>query len=336
MILVTGATGLIGSHLLFKLCTAQEQKIVALYRDSSKIKTVEKLFNYYNASKAINLLSKIDWQQCDVLDLPELEEQIQKVNFVYHCAAKVSYQRKDFREMIQINRVGTANVVNLCLKHNIQKLCYVSSTAAIGKPVKETETPLTENAKWNPDLPVSGYSMSKHLSEKEVWRGIEEGLDAVIVNPSVVFGPGDWNESSLTILKTLKKGMKFYPPGANAFVDARDVAEIMFKLMISNISAERFLCIGENSSFKNMMEIAAKKLNTKAPTIALKKWVMNIVWRIARFVSVISFTKAVLTKESVESTFGKTKFSNAKIKEAINHKFYSLNEMMDNAVKGKL
>lgn len=336
MILVTGATGLIGSHLLYKLCTAQDQKIVALYRDKTKIETVEKLFNYYDSGSAKNLLSKIEWHQCDVLDLPELEEQIQKVKFVYHCAAKVSYHRKDFRQMIQINRVGTANIVNLCLKHNVQKLCHVSSTAAIGKPVKETEAPLSENAKWNPDIPVSGYSMSKHLSEKEVWRGIEEGLDAVIVNPSVVFGPGNWNESSLTILKTLEKGMKFYPPGANAFVDARDVAEIMFQLMESDISAERFLCIGENSSFKNMMEIAAQNLKTKAPSIALKKWVMNIVWRIARMVSAITFTRAVLTKESVESTFGKTKFSNNKIKEALNHNFYSLNNMLENAVKGKL
>ncbi|SFT68059.1 Nucleoside-diphosphate-sugar epimerase [Lishizhenia tianjinensis] len=336
MILVTGASGLIGSHLLYKLSTSTNTSIRALYRDASKISRVKALFNFYNPQEGDALFEKISWVECNVLDLPELEEQIQDVDYIYHCAAKVSYQKKDFRSMVEINRGGTANLVNMALKHGIKKMCHVSSTAAVGKPVKESTIPIDETSKWNPDIPVSGYSMTKHLSEKEVWRGIEEGLNAVIVNPSVVYGPGDWNESSLTILKTLQKGMKFYPPGSNAFVDARDVANIMVQLMESNITAERYLCVGANTSFKEMMKTAAKHLGTKAPSIALPRTLANIAWRAAKLLSFFTFTPPVLTKDSIANTYATAVFSNEKIKQAIDYKFYTLDEMLENAVKGKL
>ncbi|MDX1445900.1 NAD-dependent epimerase/dehydratase family protein [Lishizhenia sp.] len=336
MILVTGASGLIGSHLLYKLTLSSNSPLRALYRDAAKMDKVKALFNYYNPEEGNTLFDKITWVKCDVLDLPELEEQIIGVDYIYHCAAKVSYQKKDFRKMVEINRGGTANVVNMALKHGVKKLCHVSSTAAVGKPVKESTTPINESSKWNPDIPVSGYSMTKHLSEKEVWRGIEEGLNAVIVNPSVVYGPGDWNESSLTILKTLQKGMKFYPPGSNAFVDARDVANIMVQLMESDISAERFLCVGANTSFQNMMETAAKHLGTKAPNIALPRFAANLAWRAAKLLSLLTFSQPVLTKDSIANTYATAVFSNEKIKNAIGYQFYSLDEMLENAVKGKL
>lgn len=336
MILVTGGSGLIGSHLLYKLCASTDEALRALYRDEAKLEKVKALFNFYDPANGAQLFNKISWVKCDVLDLPELEENIQDVDYIYHCAALVSYQKKDFRKMVEINRGGTANAVNLALKHDIKKLCHVSSTAAVGKPIKESLTPIDENSKWNPDIPVSGYSMTKHLSEKEVWRGIEEGLNAVIVNPSVVYGPGDWNESSLTILKTLKKGMKFYPPGSNAFVDARDVANIMIQLMTSEITAERYLCVGANTSFKQMMETAAKHFNTNAPSIALPRFLANLAWRVAKVMGYLTFSDPVLTKDSVANTFATTVFSNEKVKTALNYEFHTLDEMLENAVKGKL
>lgn len=336
MIFVTGGTGLIGSHLLYLICKSETDQIKAIYRDKSKINNTKKVFEYYDAENTNELFKKINWVECDILNLPELKEEMEGARQVYHCAALVSFRKKDFRQLIQINRVGTANVVNLSLHHNVEKLCYVSSTAAIGKPVNAANRILNENEKWNPDLKVSGYSMSKHLAEKEVWRGIEEGLSAVIVNPSVVFGAGDWNESSLTILKNVKKGLSFYPPGANAFVDARDVAHIMQKLTNSPIQAERFLCIGENVSFKTMLSTIASSLDKKPPHIKVGKLLMGIAWRLAWVGSLFSSKPASLTKSSVESSFETTRFDNQKVKKALNHTFHPLDEMIKNAVLGKI
>lgn len=336
MIFVTGGTGLIGSHLLYVLSKTETTRVKAIYRDESKIKNVKKVFEHYDSVAGSELFKKIDWVVCDILNLPELKEEMTGAEYVYHCAALVSFRKKDFRKLIQINRFGTANIVNLSLDLTIKKLCYVSSTAAIGKPINTGSRELTEDEKWNPDTKVSGYSMSKHLAEKEVWRGIEEGLSAVIVNPSVVFGAGDWNESSLTIFKNVNKGLAFYPPGGNAFVDARDVVSVMMNLMRSNSNAERYLCIGENASFKKMLSTIAFELNKKPPRLKVGKFLMGIAWRLAWLVSLFSSKPASLTKASVKSSFETTHFSNKKVTKELNYTFKKLDEMIENAVKGKI
>jgi dihydroflavonol-4-reductase len=203
MILVTGATGLVGSHLLFQLIEAGEN-CKALYRSEHKIKLVEKLFHYYNSPDAEILFSKIIWVKGDLNDPESLESLFLNVDYVYHCAAKVSFYKADFHSCLKENRTATANVVNYSLKNRIKKLCYVSSTAAIGS----NENGLTdETTPWEPGAEVSGYSISKFSAEKEVWRGIEEGLTAVIINPCLILGPGDWNSGSLSIFRSAKKGL---------------------------------------------------------------------------------------------------------------------------------
>ncbi|MGB0933267.1 MAG: NAD-dependent epimerase/dehydratase family protein [Lishizhenia sp.] len=336
MIFVTGGTGVIGSHLLYLLSKSETTPIKAIYRNELKIQNTKKIFTYYDEINGLELFNKIHWVACDILDLPQLKEEMTGAKHVYHCAALVSFQKKDFRQLIQTNRFGTANVVNLCLDLNIEKLCHVSSTAAIGKPINETKRELTEDEKWNPDVKVSGYSMSKHLAEKEVWRGIEEGLNAIIVNPSVVFGAGDWNESSLTIFRNVQKGLAFYPPGSNAFVDARDVVQIMYKLMQSSREGERYLCIGENATFKQMLSTIALTLNKKPPHIKIGKILMGFAWRLAWIGSLFSSKPAALTKSSVTSSFEHTVFSNQKIKTELAFSFKSLKEMVENAVNGKI
>lgn len=336
MILVTGGTGLIGSHLLYELTQNSQEEIYSTFRNKAKIETVKKVFEFYNSENGANAFEKINWIECNVLDIVKLEEIIQKAEFVYHCAAIVSFRKKDFSSMMKINRQGTANVVNLCLDHNIKKLVHISSTAAIGKPPKQEVRPLTENEKWVNASTNSGYSVAKYSSENEVWRGVEEGLNAVIVNPSVVFGAGDWQESSLTVLKSVERGLKFYPPGANAFVDARDVSRIMIQLMNSKISAERFLLIGENATFKNMLSTIAEKLNKKKPSIKVGKILMGFAWRLASFWGWITNKPSAITKETARSAFGTTEFDASKIKKELNYTFYNLEEMIDNAVKGKI
>src|SRR5690554_3655054 len=335
MVFVTGGTGLLGSHLLVKL-TQQHEKITAIYRNGSKLETVKKCFDYYLKEKSDEYFNKITWKACDVLDIPALKEVLKGHTIVYHCAAIVSFAKRDFNHMMDINRYGTANMVNLSLDFGIKKFCFVSSTAAVGKKDIPPEVEVDENGKWILTDETSGYSVTKYSAEKEVWRGMNEGLNAVIVNPSVIFGAGDWNESSMKIFKTVGKGLKFYSPGANAFVDARDVVNIMIELMNRNIFEDRFLCIGENARFKRLFDLIANNLNQKPPNKKVHPLLMGITWRLSVFWAGITFSKPLITKSAANNAFSTTKYSNAKIKEAIAYEFYTLEETVENAVKGRL
>jgi len=300
MILVTGATGLLGSNLLFEL-SKSEESLRALYRSEHKIAFVKKLFIRLDALHGEERFSKIEWLKGDVLDLISLDDAISGVSHVYHCAAMVSFRRRDFHQLIQVNRKGTANVVNVCLEKGIQKLCYVSSTAAVGKVKINGHFEVRETNKWVQTPDLNGYSNSKHMAENEVWRGMEEGLNAVIINPSVLFGPGDWNESSLTIFRTVANGLHFYTNGSNAFVDVRDVVETMIFLMNEPVSSERFLCTGTNVSFKDLLTYIAQAMNKKPPGFFANPFLSALAWRLVAIAELFG-KKPTLTKESVHSS----------------------------------
>ncbi|HIP33100.1 MAG TPA: NAD-dependent epimerase/dehydratase family protein [Crocinitomicaceae bacterium] len=332
MIFVTGGTGLLGSHLLIELSQSNDI-IKASYRSQKKIDQLKKLFQYYLKKDWEAHFNKIEWHQGDILDIPFLQDVMTDCTQVYHCAALVSFYRKDFNNCMKINREGTANIVNVCLDKNIDKLCYVSSTAAIGG---ENHKIISEKYKWKNTPTTSGYSISKYSAEKEVWRGIEEGLNAVMVNPCVILGAGNWNDSSLTIFKTMRKGVKFYPPGSNAQVDARDVAEIMMQLMNSNISSQRFLCIGSNQSFKELMTVIATENNVNAPSIAVKKWMVEPVRIFAGIASFFTRKKPSITRETINSLFGHLSYDNSKICAELNFEFRSLEETVKNGIEGRI
>jgi dihydroflavonol-4-reductase len=332
MIFVTGGTGLLGSHLLFEL-TKSATPVKAIFRNTSKLEVVKRVFKFYDQQNGLTRFNSIQWVNCDVLDVVTLAEEMEGCTHVYHCAAIVSFHKRDFNAIMKVNREGTANVVNCALDLGIEKLCYVSSTAAIGNG--NNDPIVTEETKWKQSPTTSGYSIAKYSAEKEVWRGIEEGLNAVIVNPCVIIGAGDWKESSMTMFRTIDKGLKFYTEGENAFVDARDIAEIMQKLMLSEIQNERFLCIGENAAFKTLFDKIALRLNKKQPTILVKPWLMGITWRLMALISLLPRIKSPITQETARSAFGKTVYSNEKIKKALDFKFRTLDEMVENAVEGR-
>ncbi len=333
MILVTGASGLVGSHLLMVL-TKNEDKVVAIYRNSKGISKVEKLFQHYFQSKAPELFKSIKWVQGDLLDLDFLNHLFKEYTFskVYHCAAFVSFHRSDFEKLIRQNREGTANVVNYSLKYGVKKLAYVSSTAAVGKS-KSVFT--TENDKWDPESGNSGYSISKFGAEKEVWRGIEEGLPAVIVNPCVILGPGNWNDSSLTLFKTIEKGLRFYPSGSNAVVDVRDVAFSLHTLMESNIVNERFLCVGTNITYKALFDQMAEKMNAKKPSIAVPRWLaVFVAFHLEKWNKLIG-KKGGLTYESARTSYNHISYSSEKLQKAISITFHPLDDTLQNAIEGR-
>ncbi len=325
---ITGGTGLLGAHLLFNLVSRGE-KVRALKRSNSNLKTAENIFKFYAPQE--NLFSKIEWVEGDVLDILSLEEGMKDCDFVYHCAATVSFAKKDKEQMFKINIEGTTNVVNVALKLNIKKLCHVSSTAALGGSTEDGK--ITEEKLWEEEKDRSNYAFSKKFSEMEIWRGIEEGLNAVIVNPSVIIGAGDEQKSSGALFQKVKKGLKYYTHGINAFVDARDVAEVMIQLMKGEYQSQRYLVFSENASFKEIFEQIADGIKLAPPTKEAKPWMAAILWRVEGIRSFLFGSEPLITKENAESAFRKAYYSNEKIKKELGFEFRTVKESIADAAK---
>ena len=329
MVFVTGGTGLLGTHILLELLSRGES-IRALKRPSSNLSQVKKVFDFYLKEKSENEFSKIEWIEGDILDVVSLEDGIKGCEKVYHCAGMVSFVKKDFRKMMKINKHGTANVVNVALSEGVNHLCYISSTSAI---CKDHTIPIsTENNKWVNSPENSNYAVTKYSAELEVWRGVEEGLDAVIVNPSVILGPGNWHESSTSIFKIVKNGLKFYTPGMNAFIDVRDVATIVAELSDRKIFNERFLVFSENVFFKDVFDKIAKEFHVKSPSVLVKPWMAGLAWRIEGFLRFFFGRKQNITKETAKSSMQIAQYSNQKIKDRINFEFISVDDSIKNTV----
>lgn len=332
MIFVTGGTGLLGRHLLVELAR-NEVQINAIYRDSSKIEEVKKCFEFYLGESAGISFQRINWIQCDMLNISELDEHMRGCDELYHCAGMVSFHKRDFSKMMEINRYGTANVVNCALKNTISKCCFVSSIAAIGnKDIAET-TLVDEEGKWLLTDTTTGYGISKFSAEKEVWRGINEGLNAVIVNPGVIFGAGKFSESSLAIFEYIRKHPSGFPIGATAYVDARDTAQIMVELMTQNSFNERYICVGENASYQQLFRIIAKKMGKELPQRPISPKKLMVVYRLLSILSTIAFSRSKLTKEIAQTSSETIMYSNKKVVEKTGHKFYSLEEMVTNVLE---
>jgi dihydroflavonol-4-reductase len=309
MILVTGGTGLVGSHLLFDLAQKGE-KVRALKRKNSDLTFVKNLFSSHP-----NLFEKIEWVEGDVLDIFSLEEAINGISKVYHCAAMVSFIPAEAEQMMKINITGTANVVNLCLENKIEKLCYVSSVSAINR-INEDET-IDENSQWAISKRNSNYAISKYGAEREVWRGSVEGLNAVIVNPAIILGPGNWKTGSTALFPQIWKGVKFYTDGTTGFVDVRDVTKAMILLMESEIHSERFIVSSENLNFKKIFDRIAEGLGKPKPFMYANGWMRSVAWRGEALKSFLFHTKPFITKETAFAAHKKVHFSNEKIKKAI-------------------
>lgn len=335
MILVTGSTGLIGSHLLYKLTSNNTLQIRALYRNPSKIEKVKSLFKYYDPLNGLERFNSIEWFSCDVLDIIQLQDAFIGVSKIYHCAAEVSFQRSGYTKMLKINREGTANVVNLALENPNSRLLFVSSTSAVSKDLDHPNAPVVETNKWVQQKDTSKYAITKYSGEKEVWRGIEEGLNAIIINPSMVLGAGNWNESSLTILKTIEKGLKFYTKGSNAFVDARDVADAMVLMMESSIHKERFLVTGTNISFKDAFSLIAKKMGKKEASIYASPFLSGLVWRFYAFMSIFG-VQPTITKETAASAHRNTLYDSSKFTSTFKFTFRSFEDTINNAIRGRI
>ena len=309
MIVVTGGTGFIGSHLLFHLVSSGN-KVRAMKRSSSSLGLTNKIFGYYSDNPQ-NLLDKIEWVDGDINDLDSFLDVISTDDSVYHTAAVVSFESADKSEIVRTNIQGTQNIVNACLEQNVQKLLFVSSIGALGRAT--TADVVTEETHFQTSSKNSMYSTTKYEAEKEVWRGIAEGLNAVIVNPSIVVGPGDWTKGSPQVFQTMWKGLKFYTIGMNGFIDVNDVVKAMIMLMDGKVSGERFILSTENVPYKQFFEWMAAEMNLPAPKYKAGLLLSGIGWRVLKLKSLLTGKRSSITQETAKTANTVYQYSNEKL-----------------------
>ena len=310
MILVTGGTGLVGSHLLFEL-TKSQQKIRALYRSQKTVDKVKQIFAYYTDSVDAQF-DRIEWIQSDLNDLPKLAEAFKGVTHVYHCAALISFDPNDYYKLRETNISGTANIVNLSVINGIQKLCYVSSVATMGyDPVK-----ITEETTWNPEDQQSVYAITKYEAEMEVWRGIQEGVPSVIVNPGVILGPGFFRSGSGGLFKRVYKGLRYVTEGVSGYVGVTDVIKGMVSLMNGDRKNERYIMVAENLSFLDFTTLISNAFKLAPPKKIAGKWMLSFAWRFDWLKHKLTGKKRLLTKNICKTLRTKSYYCSDKFLEA--------------------
>ena len=310
MIFITGASGLIGSFVCRELLL-QGYSIKALKRTTTDLHLVQ------------DIKDKIEWVEGDLLNVSEVGSYLERVKQVIHCAAFVSYDSKDEELMQQVNVEGTANLVNASLQHQIELFLHISSVAAIGKD--KTSDTSTEATQWTDDKP-SAYARTKYQAELEVWRGWAEGLKTLIINPSLVLGPGDWDKSSTQLFKYIWQENRFYTNGLVNYVDVRDVAEITVGLLESEVAGERFIVSGGSISYKSLFELIAREMNKKSPSIRVNSSMIRLAVLFERLRSKISGTSPMITDELKQVSRNHHQYANDKIKNKLDFEFRSLEE----------
>jgi len=327
MILVTGGTGLVGSHLLLDLVKSGK-KVKAIYRNASKLPEVKKIFScYVSAKEASFFFDSIDWVEADILDIPSLNEAFQNIKYVYHCAAVVSFNATNAKQLRRTNIEGTANIVNSCIKFNVEKLCHISSIATMDLALGENQ--IFENFTWHPEKEHSDYAISKYGAEIEVWRGTQEGLAAIIINPGVIIGPGFWNSGSGQIFTKIDNGLDYHFPKTTGFVGVLDVTRASILLMDSSLENEQFILVSENMSFKSVLELVAKSIHKKSPKKSLKPWMVLIGWAYQSVANMLWGAEKQLLKNDYRSLFKHSYYSNEKVKDKIGFKFTPIDEVIE-------
>ncbi len=298
MIFVTGASGLVGSHLITSLIQKGET-VRALYRNSIPV--------FKDADK-------VHWIQGDILDVLSLQEAMKGITKVYHCAAIVSFSPKHAAAMLQANVEGTANVVNACIEHAIEKLVYVSSVAALGR-IRENGL-VDETMNWTPETSNSIYGKSKYLAEMEVWRGMGEGLHVAIVNPVIILGAGDWHKGSSEIFKSAYDEFPWYTKGVSGFVDVMDVIDVMQILMNSDVQGQRYIISGANLPYQEIFTRIAMAFNKRPPYKKVTPFLIQIVWRLEAVKAFFTGKTPLITKETAKTAQAYVHFDNNKFLKA--------------------
>jgi dihydroflavonol-4-reductase len=297
--LVTGATGFLGSYIVRQLLAEGRYTTIRCIRRKAKD-------NPWTA----DIADKVEWRTADLNDIFSLEDAMEGVQHVYHAAATVSFEGKEHAAMLRSNIEGTANMVNAALRCGVLKFGHISSVAALGR--NKESTFFDENNKWQTDPLNSMYAVSKFQAEQEVWRAAAEGLNVVVVNPSIIIGAFDWSASSPALIATVAKGLKFYTTGSTGFVDVRDVARAICLLVASDVTNERFVLNGANATYRQFFNQTADALQVARPSIKVTPLLGAIAWRAEWLRSRITGKKSLITKETTTTSAHHFEYGNQK------------------------
>jgi nucleoside-diphosphate-sugar epimerase len=322
MILVTGGTGLAGSHLLLEL-TSRGKKPRAVHRSSSRMDFVHHVFEAYSPEPEKHF-SMIEWVEADLLDVFSLEDAMDGVSQLYHNAAMVSFNPGDRSEMYRVNVEGTANVVNAALHKGVGKICHLSSIAALGRAGKDGIT--DETTDWVTSRYNSHYAISKYNGEREVWRGTAEGLDAVVILPSIILGLASVESGSMQLFKSIRKGLPFYTSGINGYIDARDLAKAQLFLMDNDIRNEKFLVTAENLSYREVLNMIADGLGKRRPFIKVNAFMALVARYYFSLAKLIAGTTPLITRDTARTAMKDYHYSNQKFLDISNMQFTPIRE----------
>ena len=328
MVLVTGGTGLVGSHLLLKLAE-KNQSVRALYRKGANLERVKTVFSYYSKNSK-SLYENIEWIEADLNDLPNLTLAFKDITHVYHCAAYISFDPSNYKILRVANIKGTANIVNLSIANKVEKLCYVSSVATLGYDADL----ITEETKWEGNQNQSVYAISKYGAEMEVWRASQEGVAAVIVNPGVILGPGFLNSGSGLLFKLAGKKQRYFTNGRTGYVSVNDVTKAMLDLMDSDIKNQRYILVAENLTYKEILTTVAKSMQIAPPTKLASQRMLQFALVFDWVQSKLLGRKRRLSKAVCRALTRDCKFSSEKIKTDLkSFKFTPISEATQQVVQ---
>ena len=325
MILVTGGTGFVGTYLLYELLKGNSS-IKSTYRKEKNKELTEEFFKLKDLNHP-KLFNKIIWVKMDLTEMSSLDELYYGINIIYHCAAFVSLAKRHKNLLMETNVEGTSNIINYAIKHKIKKILFISSIASIG--AKDYDSIINEDHSWNHKINHTDYALSKYKSELEVWRGSQEGVPAVIVNPGFIIGSHFWNRSSSSIFKRIYNGLKFYPTGKISLVSVEDVVIASIKLMNSKIQNERFILVSENMNYKEFLDLISKNLGKSLTKYPLKKPLLYIIYFFDIILSFLRIKKRFMSKALISTFNNNQEFNGNKIKKFISFKY----EKIDKKVK---
>ncbi len=329
MIFVTGSTGFVGAHMLYHLVKAGSE-VLALRRPASDINYIKSVFRTYGEDED-TLLDEVNFVEGDVLDYHGLKELDYSIDRIYHLAAMVSFSPRDKEKVLKTNVYGTSNIVNFALEKQIPEIAYVSSVAALD-PINEKQRITEEHFGNNPER-NSNYAKSKFQSELEIWRGVEEGLQVYVVNPSVILGPGLKADGPGRIFKAIEKGMGFYPTGITGFVDVRDTCRVMMDLVTNNISNERFIVNEGNYSYNKLFNLIASMYQKKFADKELKPSWTKLLYKLDWLKTLFTGKDRLITRELHRSMHHKARFSNEKIRSELKYEFMPIEQTIQDSIE---
>ncbi|MFD2787682.1 NAD-dependent epimerase/dehydratase family protein [Hymenobacter rubripertinctus] len=316
MILVTGGSGLVGSFLITELL-GRGLSVRALYREKIPVAAHP---------------GRVEWVQADIRDVLAVRAALAGITHVFHCAGLVSYAPQDEEALLRVNVEGTANIVDACLEQPGIRLGFVSSVAALGQvPAAQQQAPgpllVDEQAKWDLGAEHNAYATSKYLAELEVWRGVAEGLWAVMVNPAVILGPGNWQRSSTRLLRYAYQEHRFYTPSTMNLVDVRDVVAMLAQLTLNTErSGERYVLSAGSLPLRELLTQVAACFGKRPPTVPVPGWAGEVVWRLEHVRAVLTGARPLITKATARAGRRPLEYRADKIRRELGQEFRPLPE----------